>query len=420
MAKLVLDDAVENNIKAVSAFNLNFQKLNDALQNKLLFRDNPVGEPNSLESDIDANGSRIYNLPEPKSDTEAARLKDIKVYAQFPGFLYGPSSVDPLVRTDGSALQEGDLYFNTTNLQLMVFSTQNGWEYIGLDAEQSAASALSSKNAAYVSETNAHASEVAAGTSETNAHNSELAAGISEGNASASAASAQDWAIKTNAPVSGGEYSAKWWAQMAANAIGSAIFVTDTTEGMNQTTSGEFFWVASVGGLILYQNTGSATQMYKFGTAATVDTGTALGEIPKNSDLGSAAFSSSSAFIPAASSADFVQKAGDTLTGGFTGPSSVDDGTKSSGTYTPSPTTGNWRKISMTGSITLAAPTVSGCYNMTIDITNGSSGSKTLSFSGFVSGFPKGDPYANNNGYKFKVHIAKSDAGVTGFIEALQ
>lgn len=116
---------------------------------------------------------------------------------------------------------------------------------------------------------------------------------------------------------------------------------------------------------------------------------------------------------------DYVEVAGDALTGGFTGPASVDDGTKSSGTYTPDPTTGNWRKIASNGTYTIAAPTVSGCYSMTIDITNGAS-ANTVSFSGFVTGYPKGDALTNTSGNKFKLHISKSDIGVTAFIEALQ
>ena len=42
-------------------------KIEDALENSVLWRDNPVGEPNQLESNIDANSSvyityRLQNL----------------------------------------------------------------------------------------------------------------------------------------------------------------------------------------------------------------------------------------------------------------------------------------------------------------------------------------------------------------------
>jgi hypothetical protein len=97
----------------------------------------------------------------------------------------------------------------------------------------------------------------------------------------------------------------------------------------------------------------------------------------------------------------------------------VDDGTKSSGTYTPSPAGGNYRKIANNGAFTLAAPSAANSYNMEIDITNGAAAG-AITFSGFVSGYPRGDAITTTNGSKFKLHISKTDAGVTCVVEALQ
>lgn len=117
--------------------------------------------------------------------------------------------------------------------------------------------------------------------------------------------------------------------------------------------------------------------------------------------------------------AAMMQKAADNLglTAGFTSVV-VDDGTKSSGTYTPAPLGGNYRKITANGAFTLAAPSTSNSFNMTIDITNGASAG-VISFSGFVAGHPKGDAYATTNAAKFKLHVSKTDAGVTAVLEAL-
>lgn len=117
--------------------------------------------------------------------------------------------------------------------------------------------------------------------------------------------------------------------------------------------------------------------------------------------------------------AAMMQKAADNLglTAGFTS-AVVDDGTKSSGTYTPAPTGGNYRKIAANGAFTFAAPSTSNSYNMTVDITNGASAG-AITFSGFVTGHPKGDSYATTNAAKFKLHISKTDAGVTAVLEAL-
>ena len=55
--------------KPASGFNLaaiveNFTNLEIEFQNKVLYRNNPTGEPNTMETDLDMNGKRILNLPE--------------------------------------------------------------------------------------------------------------------------------------------------------------------------------------------------------------------------------------------------------------------------------------------------------------------------------------------------------------------
>lgn len=62
----------------LSKINDNFQKIETALNDGALWRDNPDGEPNQMENDLDMNGNRIYNLPAPVSDNEPARFKEIK------------------------------------------------------------------------------------------------------------------------------------------------------------------------------------------------------------------------------------------------------------------------------------------------------------------------------------------------------
>lgn len=75
MSKIILDDVTSLN--ATSVINSNFDKIESAMQGKVLFRDNPVGEPNSMTSNLDMNGKRIYNLPKPGTYGEPARLQDI-------------------------------------------------------------------------------------------------------------------------------------------------------------------------------------------------------------------------------------------------------------------------------------------------------------------------------------------------------
>jgi len=95
----------------------------------------------------------------------------------------------------------------------------------------------------------------------------------------------------------------------------------------------------------------------------------------------------------------------------------VDDGTQSSGTYTPDPTTGNIRTITNGGAFTLAAPTASGHYTMVIDILNNASAG-TITMSGFDNIL--GDALSTTNGDAFQFMIVKTTNGVSGTVVKLQ
>ncbi len=60
----------------LTTINDNFAKLQNELNDKVLYRTNPVDEPNQMNNNVDMNGKRIYNLPEPTSDGEPVRLGD--------------------------------------------------------------------------------------------------------------------------------------------------------------------------------------------------------------------------------------------------------------------------------------------------------------------------------------------------------
>lgn len=104
------------------------------------------------------------------------------------------------------------------------------------------------------------------------------------------------------------------------------------------------------------------------------------------------------------------------LTAGYTA-TAVDDGTKSSGTYTPTPAGGNLKRCVNGGAFTLAAPTASGDYTLVIQVTNnGSAGAITL------SGFSKtgGDAFTTTNGDDFFVFVAKINGFTSAVVQALQ
>jgi len=93
------------------------------------------------------------------------------------------------------------------------------------------------------------------------------------------------------------------------------------------------------------------------------------------------------------------------------------DGTISSGTYTPTPVGGNMKRIVNGGAFTFAEPTASGDYTLVIQITNNASaGAITL------SGFTKttGNPFTTTNGHDFFVYITKCNGFTLANVVALQ
>lgn len=60
MAKLSLSKPTSG--YNLAAINANFTAIESEFQNKVLYRDNPVGEANTLQTDVDANSKNIYNV----------------------------------------------------------------------------------------------------------------------------------------------------------------------------------------------------------------------------------------------------------------------------------------------------------------------------------------------------------------------
>ena len=73
MSKIELNDVV-----SFTGVNARLQQIEDEFNNKVHYRDNPVGEPNTPTVDFDMNGKRLYNLPQPVQLNEAVRLQDLQ------------------------------------------------------------------------------------------------------------------------------------------------------------------------------------------------------------------------------------------------------------------------------------------------------------------------------------------------------
>jgi hypothetical protein len=106
-----------------------------------------------------------------------------------------------------------------------------------------------------------------------------------------------------------------------------------------------------------------------------------------------------------------------TLTAGYT-TTAADDGTQSSGTYTPTPTGGNMRRIVNGGAFTFAAPTATGDFSLVVQITNNSSAG-AVTWSGFTK-TPDGDALTTTDTHRFNLFITKLNSTVIATVKALQ
>ena len=111
-----------------------------------------------------------------------------------------------------------------------------------------------------------------------------------------------------------------------------------------------------------------------------------------------------------------TSNADDALTGGYT-TTADDDGTISTGTYTPTPAGGNMKRIINGGAFTLAAPTASGDYTLVIQITNSASAG-TVTLSGFNRN--TGASLTTTSGDDFFVYITKCNGFTLSNTVALQ
>jgi hypothetical protein len=60
VAKLTLSN-ITAGYASTTAINASFNAIEDEFNNKVLYRDNPTGEPNTMENDLDLNNNDILN-----------------------------------------------------------------------------------------------------------------------------------------------------------------------------------------------------------------------------------------------------------------------------------------------------------------------------------------------------------------------
>lgn len=405
MAKLTLPN-ISSGYNSATAINEAFQLIEDHLNNKVLYRDNPVGEPNALESSIDFNNVDVNNVGTLDTDnitvagnsltgkvqeaadsatqastsaSEAATsasealvsknaaatsatnaaadaLAVASTYDDFDDRYLGAKASAPTVDNDGDALSHGALYYDTTLNEIQVY-TPSGWG--GVSSQTTSDSAAAYASAAATSASEAAASEAAvdlaaqgvsanvtaAAGFASDASNAAAAAGTSETNAANSEANAATSESNILANISTATTKA---AEAAASATAAA------TSASNASVSA-----------------GAASSQASIATSqATTATNAATSATAAQADVNAKYDSFDDRYLGAKSSAPTVDNDGDTLLTGALYWNTVQDslylwdgGGWNAAAFTAdgSVTSFNTR----TGAITLSAPDVTDALGYT-------------------------------------------------------
>lgn len=215
MAKITISN-IGGQWASTEAINSRFQQIEDELNNKVLYRDNPIGETNAMQNNIDANNYKVVNVANGVSATDAVNVSQLGTY---------------LSDVEAAA------------------SAAEGWRD---QAEYYAGVCEILRDEAGASAASADTSEANAASYATNALNRSTDAGES-------AILAQKWASEAeNVVVESGLYSAFHYAQKAAALVSSSrryMGLYDASGGTlpiaSPTTGDEGkYWVISVAGTL--------------------------------------------------------------------------------------------------------------------------------------------------------------------------
>lgn len=171
--KIELNDVT--NIDSVNTINSNFDRIVNELQDKVLYRDNPVGEPNTLENNLDMNGFDIINVKDVYStagrwatidemlslNAQALTSKNQSLqysldslqysqdsmisayesltafnlvqeqYKELQRFFLGGRFSEPVADNQGNSLQTGCMYLRLTEPTLMRVFNGSAWQDVG-------------------------------------------------------------------------------------------------------------------------------------------------------------------------------------------------------------------------------------------------------------------------------------------------
>lgn len=210
MSKIVLNDVT--NLNSLSVINDNFDKIEQEFQSKVHYRDNPEGEPNTFENDVDLNGNSIYNVENlTVANTFTVNGKNVEEVVD-----------DAIAGIEQNAAIASNSATAAAISAATAVSSATSSAASAATATTGATTATNKASEASTSATNAANSATSAASSATAAASSASSAASSATSASSSASTATTQASAASASASSASTSASSAGTSATNAANSA------------------------------------------------------------------------------------------------------------------------------------------------------------------------------------------------------
>jgi hypothetical protein len=181
VAKFTIND-ITSGYASTTALNTAFNAIESEFQNKVLYRNNPSGEPNTMENDLDFNSNDILNVG--TANVTSIVVNGIDLTAQVAAAQTAATNAAASATAAATSATSASGSASSASTSATTATTQAS------AASTSATAAASSETAAASSATAAAASETAAASSASSASTSASNASTSETNAASSASSA--------------------------------------------------------------------------------------------------------------------------------------------------------------------------------------------------------------------------------------
>jgi len=312
MSKIVLNDVT--NLNSLSVINDNFDKIEQEFQNKVFYRDNPDGEPNTLNGDLDANGGNIYNVAtlsvsdtftvngqsiEQAVSAAAAEIEQSAQSAENSAI----AAANSAVAAAASATTANNAIASTAANAAIATTKASEASTSASNAAASVASAVSiygSITAVQTAASNAQASATAAATSATNSQNSATA---SQGYANNSQASATAASASATSAAGSATAAQGYLAPVTSTSTSSVLIATGTR---NFTVETGKPWVAGMP--IKIAVTASPNSNYMIGSVTSYNSGTGALSVFIDSVVGSGTYDAWTLSLQSGSSASLTTK----------------------------------------------------------------------------------------------------------------